>query len=511
MQVDQDNEVLLLPISGMLVPFHITTVKSVVNHQDGGHGVLRVIFNVPGAGFPPNHVAAQLFPNSIFVKELSFRSTDNRNSLHVVRTVKALTRQVMQKAERATVVNQEKLTLGTLGRPVSLPDLWIRPPFGGKGRKVPGTLEAHSNGFKYATHRQGESVEIMYRNIKHAFFQSALKEMITLLHFHLHNPIMVGLKKTKDVQFYVEVMGAYESLGHGRRGGRDSDELEEEETDRQKRNRIMKDFEHFVKKVMEVWEASPWRELDLEFDVPYRELGFCGVPYKASGFIVPTVHCLVDLVDTPFLVVSLSEIEIINLERIGLGQNSFDMAIVFKDYRQDVLRIDAIPSTSARSIKQWLNSVNIKYYESRMNLNWRCVLKSILGDKEKFIENGGWEFLNLEGSDSDSEESSESEGYQPSDVDTGSSESSSESDDVSVVESEDEESADDEDDDADEDEGMSWDELEAQATMEDREKGEVSDSDGEMRRRRIKAAGKARAPESPSGGVEPKKTKYRRY
>ena len=68
-----------------------------------------------------------------------------------------------------------------------------------------GTLEAHTNGYRYSTMRQEEKVDIMYRNIKHAFFQPAEKEMITLVHFHLHNFIMVGTKKTKDVQFYVEV------------------------------------------------------------------------------------------------------------------------------------------------------------------------------------------------------------------------------------------------------------------------------------------------------------------
>jgi nucleosome binding factor SPN SPT16 subunit len=51
--------------------------------------------------------------------------------------------------------------------------------------------------------RQEEKVDIMYRNIKHAFFQPAEKEMITILHFHLHNYIMVGTKKTNNVQFYV--------------------------------------------------------------------------------------------------------------------------------------------------------------------------------------------------------------------------------------------------------------------------------------------------------------------
>ncbi len=54
---------------------------------------------------------------------------------------------------------------------------------------------------------KGEILDVMYRNIKHALFQPAENEMITILHMHLHNPIMVGNKKTKDVQFYTEVGG----------------------------------------------------------------------------------------------------------------------------------------------------------------------------------------------------------------------------------------------------------------------------------------------------------------
>jgi nucleosome binding factor SPN SPT16 subunit len=88
-----------------------------------------------------------------------------------------------------------------------LPDLWMRPAFPGKGRKVPGALEAHSNGFRYSTPK-GEVLDVMYRNIKHALFQPAENEMITILHCHLHHPIMVGNKKTKDVQFYTEVRRA---------------------------------------------------------------------------------------------------------------------------------------------------------------------------------------------------------------------------------------------------------------------------------------------------------------
>ena len=44
----------------------------------------------------------------------------------------------------------------------SLTDVWIRPGFGGKGRKMTGQLEAHSNGFRYTTPKN-ESLDIMYR------------------------------------------------------------------------------------------------------------------------------------------------------------------------------------------------------------------------------------------------------------------------------------------------------------------------------------------------------------
>lgn len=54
-------------------------------------------------------------------------------------------------------------------------------------------------------------------NIKHAFFQPADNEMIALVHFHLVNPIMVGKKKTNDVQFYTEVMDSVQTLDAGRR------------------------------------------------------------------------------------------------------------------------------------------------------------------------------------------------------------------------------------------------------------------------------------------------------
>ncbi|XP_043700747.1 FACT complex subunit SPT16-like [Telopea speciosissima] len=511
-QIDQKNEAVLLPIYGSMVPFHIATIKSVNSQQDSNRSwYVRIIFNVPGTPFNPHDTNSLKFQGSIYLREVSFRSKDSRHISEVVQHIKTLRRQVAsresERAERATLVTQEKLQLaGGRFKPIRLTDLWIRPSFGGRGRKLPGALEAHVNGLRYSTSRQDERVDVMYVNIKHAFLQPAEKEMITLLHFHLHNHIMVGNKKTKDVQFYVEVMDVVQTLGGGKRSANDPDEIEEEQRERDRKNRINMDFQNFVNKVNDLWGQPQLKGLDLEFDQPLRELGFHGVPHKAAAFIIPTTSCLVELIETPFLVVTLSEIEIVNLERVGLGQKNFDMTIVFKDFKRDVLRIDSIPSSSLDSIKEWLDTTDLKYYESRLNLNWRPILKTITDDPEKFIEDGGWEFLNMEASDSDSDNTEDTDqGYEPSDVQSESGSDDDNDDSESLVESEDEEEEDSEEV-SEEEEGKTWEELEREATNADKEKGDESDSEEERKRRKMKAFGKARVPDR---GAPPKRAKLR--
>ncbi|XP_008246294.1 PREDICTED: FACT complex subunit SPT16-like isoform X2 [Prunus mume] len=516
-QVDQKNEAILLPIYGNMVPFHVATVKSVSSQQDSNRNCyIRIIFNVPGTPFSPHDANSLKFQGSIYLKEVSFRSKDPRHISEVVQLIKTLRRQVAsresERAERATLVTQEKLQIaGAKFKPKRLPDLWIRPVFGGRGRKLTGSLEAHANGFRYSTSRPDERVDVMFSNIKHAFFQPAEKEMITLLHFHLHNHIMVGNKKTKDVQFYAEVMDVVQTLGGGKRSAYDPDEIEEEQRERERKNKINMEFQNFVNRVNDSWGQPPFKSLDLEFDQPLRELGFHGVPHKASAFIVPTSSCLVELIETPFVVITLSEIEIVNLERVGLGQKNFDLTIVFKDFKRDVFRIDSIPSTSLDGIKEWLDTTDLKYYESRLNLNWRPILKTITDDPEKFIEDGGWEFLNMEVSDSDSDNSQESDhGYVPSDIQSDSGSEDEDDDSESLVESEDDEEEE-SGEDSEEEEGKTWEELEREASYADREKGNDSDSEEERARRKVKAFGKARAPPDKRnhGGSLPKRPKFR--
>lgn len=40
--------------------------------------------------------------------------------------------------------------------------------------------------------------------------------------------------------------------------------------------------------------------------------------------------------------------------------------------------------------------MGIKYYESKLNLQWKPILKNILADPVGFVEQGGWDFLDIE-------------------------------------------------------------------------------------------------------------------
>lgn len=47
------------------------------------------------------------------------------------------------------------------------------------------------------------------------------------------------------------------------------------------------------------------------------------------------------------------------------------MVIIFKDFKKDVFRVDFIFIIFLEGIKEWFDIIDIKYYESKLNLNWR--------------------------------------------------------------------------------------------------------------------------------------------
>ena len=72
----------------------------------------------------------------------------------------------------------------------------------------------------------------------------------------------------------------------------------------------------------------------MEFDIPYRELGFYGVPphNKSTCYVMPAVNALVELTEPPWFVVPLNDIEVASFERVVYGLKNFDLTLVMKDF-----------------------------------------------------------------------------------------------------------------------------------------------------------------------------------
>ena len=207
-------------------------------------------------------------------------------------------------------------------------------------------MEAHTNGFRYTSVR-GDKVDLTYNNIRHAFFQPCDGEMIIVLHFHLQNPIIVGKKKQNDVQFYTEVGEITTDLGKHQHM-HDRDDLAAEQAERELRHKLKQAFRSFCDKV----ETLTKREI--EFDVPYRELGFPGAPTRSTVQLLPTSNCLVNLVEWPPFVISLDRVELAHFERVQFHLKNFDIVFVFKDYSKKTVMINSVPMTNLEHVKDWL-------------------------------------------------------------------------------------------------------------------------------------------------------------
>jgi nucleosome binding factor SPN SPT16 subunit len=462
--IDTRHDSLLVPIQGQVVPFHASTIKNVSKNEEGKFTFLRINFIFPGSGLMKDskYVLPELTqPRSYYVKELTFRSTNSRNLNNSFKTLKELIKKVrsleISEKEKSHFSEQEKLVLIKGKRP-TLSDVTIRPNISGK--KTQGCLEGHSNGVRF-TSNKNDKVDIIFSNIKHAIFQPVENELIVLIHFRLRNSVLVGGKKTQDVQFFTEAGVVSDDLDMRRRSGMDLDEVQAEQRERKFKEKLNKEFKNFVESVQAISNES------LDFDIPYRELGFYGVPYKSNVFIMPSVNCLLSLIDQPFFVASLNDIEIAHFERVQFNLKNFDLVLIFKDYSTTPMRICTIPAEYLEPIKDWLNDIDIVYSESLNPLNWSNVMKEITKDIHNFIEEGGWNFLQ----DSEDEESlDDDEGTDNQDSEFSDSEcDESSEEDYSEEESEAEES-DLEASDLSDDSGLDWEEHEALAKKMDQRK-----------------------------------------
>ncbi|CAL7935430.1 unnamed protein product [Xylocopa violacea] len=474
--VDKKYETVILPIFGIPVPFHISTIKNISQSVEGDYTYLRINFFHPGATMGRNEGGSYPQPDATFVKEVTYRSTNTKEPGEIsapssnLNTAFRLIKEVQKKfknreaeeREKEDLVKQDTLILSQNKGNPKLKDLYIRPNIVSK--RMTGGLEAHVNGFRYTSVR-GDKVDILYNNIKNAFFQPCDGEMIILLHFHLKHAIMFGKKKHVDVQFYTEVGEITTDLGKHQHM-HDRDDLAAEQSERELRHKLKTAFKSFCEKVESMTKQ------EIEFDTPFRELGFPGAPFRSTVLLQPTSGCLVNLTEWPPFVITLEDVELVHFERVQFHLKNFDMIFVFKDYHRKVAILNAIPMNMLDHVKEWLNSCDIRYSEGVQSLNWTKIMKTITDDPEGFFDSGGWSFLDpesdAENDEVEDEEEEEDDAYEPSDFD-----SEEESDDDSEY-SEASENSDSEEEElgSSEESGKDWSDLEREAAEEDKERGE---------------------------------------
>jgi len=504
-KVDMKNECVILPIFGNPIPFHISTIKNVVLPDPDLATYLRINFYTAGSTIgkdtPVNmgKLILKHAPYASFIRELTFRSLDSHNLTQAFRQISELRKRVRQREireqEEANLVKQEKLVRTKNERVPRLSDLTLRPVF--SGRKTQGNIEAHTNGLRFISTR-GEIVDVMYSNIKHAIYQPCENEIMVLIHFHLRNPIMLGKKRQKDIQVFTEVVDASLQVDAGRRSMYDPDEMDDEQRERQLRKKLNQAFKEFCRKVESTAKKNGY---SLEFDIPYRDLGFNGTPHNQMVFVQPTLNCLVNVTDTPFFVTDLSEVDHVHFERVTFMSKTFDVVLINKDFSKQPWRVDMIPNSDKDAIQDWLTDMELSYTEGPMNLNWKQIMLTCAGDDRFYMnteedeitqKEAGWEFLRMFGRDnnSDDDDDEDDDAYSEEAEADGGGESEADSDSNSEESEFDSESEDESDFDADQDleeQGMDWEDMEKAAMADDRRRkqsGRDEEEDARLKAKR---------------------------
>uniref|UniRef100_A0AC35UB63 FACT complex subunit n=1 Tax=Rhabditophanes sp. KR3021 TaxID=114890 RepID=A0AC35UB63_9BILA len=488
--IDKDNYTVILPLYGIPVPFHVSVIKNCSQSIQGDHTYLRINFSFPGSQVGVKEASNNVNPLLTYLKEITYRSSNLKepgeinapssnleNSFRFIKEMqKKFKNKEAEELEAEGTIKQDKLIISNSKNNPKLKDLFVRPVIAAK--KVTGYLEAHVNGFRY-TSVKGEKIDVLYNNIKHSFFQPCDGEMIILLHFNLKNPVLWGKKKYSDIQFYTEVGELTTDLGKYHHM-QERDDRRSEDMEREMRKRLNQAFQTFVDRVIKASND------EIDFDSPFSQLGFHGVPYRSSVVIKPTSSCIVSLTEWPTLVVTLSEIELVHFERVSFQLKNFDLVIIFKDYTKPVQTITQIPMNQLDGVKEWLNSCDIRYTEGIQSLRFSKILATVLSDPIGFFNDGGWGFLadddenTVQEDNSDSDESEFAGSEAESDAEDGSEDDFEESGDESDDGSDDEGSLS-----SGQSSGKDWSDLEEEAQDFDRQKTRQTDEEDNTRKRKL--------------------------
>ena len=172
--LDDKRDTILLPINKkVFIPIHLALVKNISFTGENETSYLRINLHTPGAlNINQNMIFPNLnTPNSLFLRELSFRSSDMKSLGETHKNIKEHMKKMKQlekeKDQNISLAKQEQLSINK-GKRIVMEYMIIRPNI--TTRKTIGTLEAHSNGMRF-TSQQNEKIDISYSNIKHCFFQ----------------------------------------------------------------------------------------------------------------------------------------------------------------------------------------------------------------------------------------------------------------------------------------------------------------------------------------------------
>ncbi|KAH0789756.1 FACT complex subunit SPT16 [Histomonas meleagridis] len=476
--IDPEAKTVLLPIYGIMVPFHISTVKQSKEEEvESKFSNLSIQFDVP-KNIPPEN------SKYVYIKSLMFSTQGIGKFTAIAKQITKLKQQYAaemkkRRDDKDLFQNTEKFEKleGNIPR-IGGGNLHIKPALTGK--KNSGNLEAHKNAFRYRS-TSGDQQIIFYKNIRLGILQMSKNETFTVLHFLLKKPIKIANKGTVHVTFYKQVVeSSVDTSARGMSGMNDHAEFAEEERERKIRKKINGEFRAFVRAV---------RDLDgftSKIEKPERSLGFYGVLDKSKVYLMPTITALVSIqpTDAPFVFMRY-DIELAVFERLRPSARTFDLTFILtgwetKDANQtSFITISTIDVEYQERINGWLDVIldNRKPYVLRSNIDWKKVMPTIRKKLESFNKEGGWDaFLQDEDESDDEDESSE---FDPGDSEFDESDDDDDDEEFDAVPDEDEDEGGYED---SSDEGQDWRQLEEEAKAADaRHAHRFDDSDDERR------------------------------
>ncbi|KAL6122459.1 hypothetical protein NUSPORA_00496 [Nucleospora cyclopteri] len=373
--IDFDRFFVFLPVLSYSIPFHISCIKNASVSNTGNGQKLRINFK---ESKEIKEIQGDHFYDTS-IKSISVLCSGADELLGRINELK-------REYNRPRVNVREQGVLRERQRKIALTDLVMKTDYKVSSRKNTSSFELHENGFKY------NDCHFLFSNIKHVFYQLGDYENYSLVHFNLKEPIMVNGKPTRNLQFHKKQARNYHETSK-----RENEHMallrQQEEED--EIYRINKEISTFIEKI--------------ENETPFRpqllEKGFYGVYHKEASQISVTNDCLASVQDTPFFILCLDEVEIINLERVTFSTKTFDCVFVLKDKTKQPVNIGAIETTKLNWIKSTFDNLNLVFMETKVNINWSNLMATIMKDPIGFYESGGWTELMVE----EEEEQTESE------------------------------------------------------------------------------------------------------